>query len=251
MLLAEKSQTFNFPADRCYEGLLQVFPRAGIKIQAQDPAARTVRGLWSHPGEVGARSPMEAACDPAGDNSTTVRLMYSPDVPKLLQKISRSSKMVTERMDQVFALLTDNLKDPEAFARAKPESRQTFDMIAAVSGTVVALGLRVLFVLYFVDKNLYQYYHMNLESEARTMMIAGVVAAGLGALVAGAIKRRDPALASATVEGLAVGVANALFFNSLCGAGVTYKASLTATGWALHIGAGLLCGWLGSLRRSI
>jgi hypothetical protein len=72
----ERSQSFDFAADQCYQAVSTIFRQLKINIQSQDAALRKIRGYWDS--GIGARFTIEAACVPAGENTTRVVITFDP-----------------------------------------------------------------------------------------------------------------------------------------------------------------------------
>jgi hypothetical protein len=250
MAESEKSQTMNFSADRCFECLLRVFPHLQINVRKSDETSRTVEGFWTS--SAGAQFVVRASCSLTSENSTNVVLGYNSEWASIFSRpvaIGRGAKLVqeqvNEKMDAIFSDLVRYLPNLEALPKPEPVQRVQMDMPAVMLGGFTSLGARVLASV--LTPGLYQAYHWNLQDEANFTRAISIVGVFIGALVAGLVKRREPVLGNAMLEGVMVGLVNVWFSIIAC---KTFF-SIDWQDWIVYGVVGAIGGALGTLGSSM
>lgn len=209
----QKAQAFPASADRCLEGLLRIWPYLAIQVNKSNLAEGSAEGSW-RPG-AGAVFIFRAECKKKGENACEVRLHHNlqwtsiwsrPTVPN--EKVgTKLNEKTLEQMDRIFSTLGQFLEDETKFPAGVPVVSLNLDHVAWAVGAIVSVGIRLLIV----------YFRLILAASpgqaggSAFLRVAGLVGVLVGAMIAGLVKRRNPAWGSAFFEGLIVAIVNIAF----------------------------------------
>jgi hypothetical protein len=212
--MAEIQRVQNFPApiERCFEGLLRVWPVMEMQVKKTDHEAFTAEGHWSPGG--GARMVFRAACKDNGDGSTQVTLRHDmhwtpvwsrPNV--MNEKAAKAfDERIYVRMDKILETLGKYLEDETSLPKITPGLGLDLDHAAWIGGAIVSVGLRLLARL--AGPGWLPVIANGANRETTYLRIIGVVGVLIGAVVAGLVKRRNPLKGNAFFEGMIVALAN-------------------------------------------
>jgi len=242
----QKVQAFPASTDRCLAGLLRIWPYLAIQVNKSNPADGTAEGSW-RPG-AGAVFIFRAVCKKTGENTCEISLRHDlhwtsiwsrPTVPN--EKASRKlNEKALEQMDRIFSNLGDFLQDESKFPKDVPVDSLNLDQVAWAIGAIVSVGIRLV-IVYF---RLILVASSGQAGGADFLRVAGLAGVLVGAMIAGLVKRRNPAWGGAFFEGLIVSIVN-------IGFSVLVYSSAFAMGyidWIIYGVVGIAAASLASIR---
>ncbi|MGD0610767.1 MAG: hypothetical protein ABSB41_04575 [Anaerolineales bacterium] len=206
----QKAQSFPASAERCLTGLVRIWPYLAIRVRSSNPAEGTAEGSW-RPG-AGAVFIFRAECKKTGEETCEVSLRHDlqwtsiwsrPTVPN--EKVgSKLNEKTLEQMDRIFSTLGQFLEEEAKFPEGAAAVSLNLDHVAWAIGAIVSVGIRLLIV----------YFRLILAASSSEvggsafLRVAGLAGVLVGAMIAGLVKRRNPAWGSAFFEGLIVAIVN-------------------------------------------
>ena len=110
----QKEQSFNAPANECFQSLLVILPQLGINIQAQNPGLGNLQGFWTTQvtPDAEARFTIAVSCIHVDESSTRVSITYDPQLsPLLVRPLFRTPQQtlaIEEKINNIFFQLAHN-----------------------------------------------------------------------------------------------------------------------------------------------
>ncbi len=207
----QRSQTFQVPIERCFEGLKRVLPATEIQVKKTNPETHSTEGNWN-PG--GTTLVFRTECKDLGEGNSEVTICHDLQWTSMLSRpnlrnekaVNAFNEKVFGQMDKVLDTLGKYLVDETSLPKITPSMGLDISLPAWTIGAIVSIGLRLL-----ADIAAPGWFHGIANTEvARSiyLRIVGIAGVLVGAVVAGLVKRRTPLKGSAFYEGLIVALAN-------------------------------------------
>lgn len=101
----QKSQKFDFSADRCFDNLARVCQHLGITVESQIPESRQLTGYWLTKGKM--RLTFQTTCSPVNNMSSIVHIIYCPKLT--LWKNRPATYAVRREVEDIISLILKKL----------------------------------------------------------------------------------------------------------------------------------------------